>query len=114
MRPTWAIVALCAVAYPLVSLAGGSPRFPSRADCLRPASDSGPIEAVFGTFDTMRDAGAFRDRIARFGWASAVVEPNSCGRIDVAVHGIATLKDGQGLLAEAHSVGLHPTLAQAG
>ena len=48
------------------------------------------------------------------GFKGSQIEPDGCGLLKVAVHGIPTLKVGDEVLTEARSVGLSPTLEQAG
>ena len=110
----WAIVLALALAYPLAEVAGGTPRFPSRDECVRPAVEDGDIDAVFGYFDSERDARAVRDRALAAGFMGTEIQWNGCGRLRVAVGGIPTLKVGRDLAEEAGSVGFEVTLEQAG
>lgn len=64
----WAIVAVAALGYPLVVLAGGAPRFPSRDDCVVLATRDGEIELVFGYFDSVVQASADLARVRRMGY----------------------------------------------
>jgi len=110
----WAIVLVAALAYPLAVLAGGGPRFPSRAECVHLARTDGDLEVVFGRFESPADASALLERVLAVGFQGSQVEPDGCGLLKVAVHGIPTLKVGDEVLREARSVGLTPTLEQAG
>ena len=101
----WAIVLTVALAYPLAVVAGGTPSFPSRDECVHPAIEDGDIDAVFGYFDSERDARVVRDR---------ALDWNGCGRVRVAVGGIPTLDVGRDFSEEARSVGFEVTLEQAG
>lgn len=110
----WAIVVVAALAYPLAVLAGGSPRFPSRAECVHVARTDGDLEVVFGYFDSEASAQPLLDRVLSVGFKGSVIERNACGQVKVAVHGIPTLKVGKEVLGEARSVGLTPTLEVVG
>lgn len=110
----WAIILAVGLAYPLAVVAGGAPHFPSRADCVRPAIEDGDIDAVFGYFDSEREAVAVRDRALASGFIGTELHWNGCGRVRVAVGGIPNLGVGGDLAEEARSVGLEVTLEQAG
>jgi hypothetical protein len=108
----WAIVLIAALAYPISVLAGGTPRFPSRSECVHVAHADGDLEVVFGYFDSQVRAQALLDRVLSVGFKGSVIERNACGRVKVAVHGIPTVKVGDEVMAEARGVGLRPTLEQ--
>lgn len=110
----WAIVVAVAVAYPLVAASGGAPHFPSPGECVRPATVDGDIDAVFGYFDSEREAVLLRDRALEVGFLGTEIQWNGCGRVRVGVGGIPTLDVGRQLAEEAHAVGLEVTLEQAG
>lgn len=114
MLARWALLVALALAYPFAVLAGGAPNFPSRDDCVRPATDASDIDAVFGYFDAERDAIELRDRALSVGFQGTEIEWNGCGRVRVAVGGIPTLEVGQEFVDEARSVGFEVTLEQAG
>lgn len=107
------LVAAVALVYPLAVVAGGSTHFPSRADCIQTATKDGNIEAVFGRFDSTRDAEAQVKRVVGLGFEGAEPERDDCGRVKVVVHGITTLAVGRQLVDEARRVGLDPTLEEA-
>lgn len=106
----WALVPAAALAYPLSTLAGGTPRFPDRGDCVRSAKAGTELEAVFGRFGRRDGADALLVRVQRLGFASAQIEGDGCGLLQVAVHGIPTLAVGRSFVAEARHVGLRPRL----
>ena len=110
----WVIVLVAALGYPLAVLAGGEPRFPSRGDCVHIARADGDLEVVFGRFESAADASALLTRVLAAGFKGSQAEPDGCGRLKIVVHGIQTLEVGGEVLAEARSVGLAPTLEQAG
>lgn len=103
---------IVALAYPLAVLAGGLPRFPSVHDCVHPAVEGQPVEAVFGYFESERDAAFNRARAERVGFQGTVVERDACGMVKVVIHGIPTVQVGHALVAEARRVGLRVTLEQ--
>jgi hypothetical protein len=108
----WAIVLAAALVYPLATLAGGAPRLPSRAECVHPAHADGELEVVFGRFERASDADAMLETVLRDGFQGSQIEPDGCGLLKVAVHGISTLKVGEEVMAEARSVHLEPTLEE--
>ena len=109
----WAVVLALALVYPLAVLATGAPRFPSRADCVRPATEDGDIEAVFGYFDSVREASVLRDKALAVGFQGTEVQANACGLVQVSVGGIPTLEVGREFAEQARSVGFEVTLVQA-
>lgn len=108
----WAIVLVAAFAYPVVVLAGGGARFPTTAECVHTARADGDLEVVFGRVDSPTAATSVLDRVLAAGFKGSQVEPDGCGRWKIAVHGIPTLEVGGEVMAEARSVGFHPTLEQ--
>jgi hypothetical protein len=110
----WFVVAIAVLAYPVATLARGAPVFPTRDDCVRPATADGDIDAVFGYFDDARDAAATRDRALEVGFDGTEVGWNACGRLRVFVAGIPTLAVGHDFVGEARKVGFDVTLEQAG
>jgi hypothetical protein len=107
------LVVVAAFAYPVAVLSGGLPRFPTRAECIHPAKEGVPLEAVFGRFDHRPDAEQHLQRVLTLGFKGTQIEPDGCGRLKVDVAGIPTLDVGHDLLAEAQSVGLSATLEAA-
>jgi hypothetical protein len=106
----WLLIAIAVVAYPLVTLANGSPRFPSPAECVHTATTDGDLEVVFGRTDTAVEAEALLAQVLKVGFKGSQIEPDGCGRLKVAVHGISTLKVGAEVIEEAERVGIHATL----
>jgi hypothetical protein len=109
----WAIVLVVALAYPLSVLARGTPHFPSREECVHPATEDGDIAAVFGYFDSEHDADVMRDRALSAGFKGPRPRRRlwprpGCGRWD------PVSRRGASTRGEAQSVGLHVTLEQAG
>jgi hypothetical protein len=108
-----AFVLAVAIIYPVVVLAGGSPHFPSRSECVNTATKDGDIEAVFGRFESRAAADAQVKRVVGLGFKGAEPERDACGRVKVVVHGITTIAVGRELAGEAHRVGLDVTLEYA-
>jgi hypothetical protein len=109
----WLVLAGLVLVYPVVTLATGSPKFPNRDECVRPATADGDIDAVFGYFDTESDASAVRDRALEVGFVGTEMAWNGCGRVRVAVGGIQTLKVGREFVEQARTVDFDVTLEQA-
>jgi len=106
------LVVVVGLVYPLAVVAGGAPSFPSRSDCVHLARADGDLEVVFGYFDSVAQAQPVLDKVLAVGFKGSQIEPNACGQVKVAVHGIPTLKVGDEVMAEARKVGLRPTLEQ--
>jgi hypothetical protein len=104
------LVLLAGVAYPLSTLTGGAPRFPTRADCVHPPVAGQPLEAVFGRFERQTPAETLLAQVRQRGFAGSMIEGDGCGLLKVDVQGIPNLRVGQSLVAEARSVGFRPTL----
>ena len=105
-----AIVAVPLLVYPLVSLADGAPRFPSRADCVRAPAEGHPIDLVYGRFDSPVEAAALLDRVLHVGFTGTEVLPDNCGRWRVVLSEIPSIAIGEEIQAEAAMVDLHPWL----
>ena len=104
------IVAVPLVAYPLVGLAGGAPRFPTRSECVHAAVEGQPIAVVFGRTDDPLSAMALRDRALEVGFTGTESVPDGCGRWKVLVGGVPSIAVGREVVDEARTVGLAPTL----
>lgn len=102
----WIIIAAAALLYPISVLAGGSPRFPDRNECVRPATAGSAIDAVFGRYSSVSAAEAKLTRVLKLGFRGAEVEPDGCGLFKVVVHGVPNLQVGSDLIKEARAVGL--------
>ncbi len=117
MTRSWTLWVSAAVlvgllAYPLVTLAGGAPRFPGADECVRPAvlGTTEELELVFGRFDSAIEATELRDRVVSVGFVGTEVEADGCGRWKVANDGIDSFEQGQGTIAEARRAGFDPRL----
>jgi hypothetical protein len=112
LAPWLALIAV-ALLYPLAVLAGGAPRFPSRHDCVRPATTDENVEAVFGRFGTIAAAESVQMRATRAGFQSLQIESDGCGLFKVTLHGIPSLQVGRDFVREAEREGFRPTLEQS-
>jgi hypothetical protein len=101
---------IAALVYPVAVLSSGSPRFPTRAECIHPAKEGVQLEAVFGRFDHRPDAEARLKKVLGAGFKGSKIEPDGCGRLKVDVAGIPNLSVGHDLLKEVEKVGLTATL----
>jgi hypothetical protein len=108
----WIVPAVFTLGYPLVVLGGGGPRFPSRSECVHPATSDGRIEAVFGRFETSAAADSAQRRAAQAGFKNLQIESDGCGLLKVTLPGIPSLEVGRDFVAEAQKVGFHPMLEQ--
>jgi hypothetical protein len=110
-RAAWGVVLAAGLAYPLLALAGGAPRFPSVEDCEHPATSDGKVMLVYGYFDSVVRAGELRDRLRGLGYEHAEVQGDGgCGRVRVVVRGYPDLEGADDAVSEASRVGLHPTV----
>ena len=112
----WALVAVVAVplvAYPLVSLADGSPRFPSRSECVRAPADGQPVDVVFGRFDDPRAATDFAEHVVGVGFIGTEAIGDGCGRWKVVLEDVPSVEIGREVQTEAGTVDLAPTLELA-
>lgn len=109
----WIVVAVVLVpllAYPLATLAGGEPRWPSRAECVHRVVEGRPVAVVFGRVDDPLAADELRDRVLAVGFKGTKAVADGCGRWKVVLDGVPTVTVGRGILAEAQTVRLRPTL----
>lgn len=109
---SWTVLLVAALTYPLVVVAGSSPRMPSRAECVHPAKNDGNIEAVFGRFRSNTRAEPVLRHALHVGFKGTEIESDGCGFLKVTLHGIPTLQVGRDFVAEAKTVGFHPQLEQ--
>jgi hypothetical protein len=109
----WIVLIAVMLLYPLAVVAGGAPRFPSRHECVRPATTDENLEAVFGRFRTTTAAESVRMKAERAGFKNLQVESDGCGLFKVTLRGIPSLQVGRDFLREAERAGFQPTLEQA-
>ena len=104
------IVLVPLLAYPLVTLAGGSPRFPSRQECERPPVDGQPVDVVFGRVDDPVAAVKFAERVVSVGFVGTEALADGCGRWKVVLVSVPGLDVAREIQEEARTVDLEPTL----
>jgi hypothetical protein len=107
------IVAVPLLAYPLVSVTGGVPRFPTRGECVHAPVDGQPVDVVWGRYDDPRDATEFRAHVVGVGFLGTEALPDGCGRWKVVLEDVPSLEVGREIAREAEAVDLHPTLELA-
>jgi hypothetical protein len=112
-RRAWTAVVIVLVpllVYPVVTLAGGGPRWPTRSECVRPAVEGQPVEVVFGRADDPVSADQLRDKALSVGFKGTESVPDGCGRWKVVLQGVPSLDVAREVQDEAHTVGLRPTV----
>lgn len=105
-----AIVLFPLLGYPIVTVARGPPRFPSPAECVRPAVDGRPVDLVFGRFDDPVRGGQLREYVLSVGFEGTEMLPDGCGRWRVVLLNVPSVDIARKVQAEAASVDLAPTL----
>jgi hypothetical protein len=107
-----AVVAAILLAYPLVSIVGGLPRFPTRDECVRAAveGDSRPLELVYQRFDALDEAEAKVKEVVGYGFVGTEIAPDGCGRWKVRYDGVGSYVVALEVVKEAESVGLDPRI----
>ena len=101
-----AIVLVPLLGYPLVTLAGGSPRFPTEEECGRLAKADDPgFDVVYGRVDSRDGAQALLDRVTAVGFTGAELELDGCGRWKVFYDSIDSLEQGASLAEQVRAAG---------
>jgi len=108
-----AIVVVPLTVYPLVTIAGGSPRFPDRSECIHGVVNGDPVDIVYGRFESPADAEDLRDRVVDTGFTGTEVLPDGCGRFKVVYENVPSLDVAQQVQEEARKAGFEPTLERA-
>ena len=108
-----AIVALPLLLYPLISLADGGPRFPTRAECVVPAIEGEPADVVYGRFDDLEAAEEFRASVVGLGFEGTEVVADGCGRWKVVLEDVSPLEVAREVQENARGAGLDPGLERA-
>jgi len=108
-----AVVVVPLLAYPLVTLAGGSPRFPSESECVHAVVEGSPVDIVYGRVDSPTDAEDLRHRVVAIGFAGTEVLPDGCGHFKVVYESVPSLGVAQQVQANALKAGFEPTLERA-
>jgi hypothetical protein len=110
MRPRiWlaaVVVLVPLLGYPLVTLAGGAPRFPTRAECARAASaGADDVQVVYGRLDDVVLAEDLLARLTSVGFVGAEIELDDCGRWKVAYGAVDSFEQAGALAEQARANG---------
>jgi hypothetical protein len=108
-----AIVLVAALGYPLVVLASGSPRFPTRDECVVPAVEGQPVDLVFARFDDPMSASELAARAVAVGFTGTDWGPDGCGRWKAVLENVPSIDVAKQIQEEALTVDLHPQLELA-
>ncbi|MDQ3121148.1 MAG: hypothetical protein M3Q59_01275 [Actinomycetota bacterium] len=101
-----AIVLVPLLGYPLVTLAGGSPRFPTREECGRLATDDDTsFDVVYARLPSRVAAQALLDRVLAIGFTGAELELDGCGQWKVFYDSIDSLEQGESLAEQVRAAG---------
>lgn len=101
-----AVVLVTILGYPLVTLAGDAPRFPSRGECSRPATADDPsLEVVYGRLDDRVEAETLLAEVTEIGFVGAELELEGCGRWKVYYDGVDSLAQGEALAEQVREAG---------
>jgi hypothetical protein len=107
---TMAVVVYVAIAYPAGVLAfRGLPRFPDVDECAATVRGE-PFLLVYTHRDSLREARVTADDLASKGFVGVEVEPDGCGRWEVANPDVNTLEQARGHIEDARRVGFEPRL----
>lgn len=110
-----AIVVLSLVGYPLATLAGGTPRFPSRDDCVVEATEASPdVQVVYGRFDAPAPAEELLAELDRVGLVGANVELDGCGRWKVAYEAVDSYDQARALAQQVRDAGFQAAVELEG
>lgn len=110
-----AIVVLALAGYPLATLAGGAPRFPSRDECVVEASEASPdVQVVYGRLDDPVRAEELLAELDRVGFVGASVELDACGRWKVAYEAVDSYDQAGALAQQVRDAGFQATVEVEG
>jgi len=101
-----AIVLVALLGYPLVTLAGGSPRFPTRDECGRLATADDPsFDVVYGRLGSHEEAQSLLDQVSAIGFTGVELELDGCGQWKVFYDSIDSLEQGESLAEQVRAAG---------
>lgn len=110
-----AIVVVPLLVYPILTLTGGWPRFPTRDECVHVATrDADDLEVVYGRLDDPVAAEKLFGELTRVGFVGNDLEPDTCGHWKVSYDAIATLAEGMALVEGAHRAGFDARVEHEG
>ena len=107
------IVLLAVLGYPLIVLASGSPRFPTRDECVVPAVEGQPVDLVFGRADDPVSAADLAARVIAVGFIGTESVSDGCGRWKVVLEDVPSIEVAKQIQEEAAGVDLDPQLELA-
>lgn len=106
-----AVVMVPVLSYPLATITGGAPRFPSRTECARPAHPNDEnMEVVYGRLASPLAARELRERVVGLGFVGTEVGVDACGLWKVRYDSLDAFDQGQALVEEARRAGLEARL----
>ena len=108
------LVLVCVVGYALVAVAAGSPRFPTRQECARPAVEGQSVDVTYGRFDDLASANELVTKLDGVGFVGAAVELDACGRWKVSYDGIESIAQGEALAEQVREAGFDARVEQEG
>jgi hypothetical protein len=101
-----AVVLVPLLGYPLLAVADGAPRFPSRGECVRPAAGDAPdLNVVYGRFDDLPAAETLLADLTRVGFTGAELQLDVCGRWEVFYDGVPTFAEARALAEQVREAG---------
>jgi hypothetical protein len=104
------------LAYPMLTVARGSPDFPSRDECAQlPGSDANEdLEVVYGHRDDPDAANELLASVTAVGFVGANVEQDGCGGWKVSYDGIESAEQGEALVREVREAGFEARVEAEG
>ena len=102
-----AIVLVPVLGFPLATMAGGTPHFPSRDDCARVPGEgtAGALEVVYGRLDDRVAADTLLAQVTSVGFVGAEIALDACGRWKVSYDAIESLAQGDALVEQVRRAG---------
>ena len=101
-----AIVLVAVLGYPLVTLVGGAPRFPTRDECARAATASTEdVQVVYARLDDPVAAEELLRELDRVGFVGASVDFDACGRWKVSYAALESFEQAEALAAQVRDAG---------
>jgi hypothetical protein len=108
-----AIVVVPLLVYPLVTVAGGGPRFPKHSECAHAVVEGSPVDIVYGRFDSPVEADELRDRVVATGFTGTEVLADGCGLWKVVYENVPSLDVAEQVQENARKAGFEATLERA-
>lgn len=105
-----AIVLVPLLGYPLLTIAGGAPRFPSTEECVHAPVEGMPVNVVFARLDDLTETRRVHEYVLSVGFAGTELLGDGCGRWIVVLENVPSAEIGKEVQREAGTVDLRPTL----